>query len=58
MPENWEGNIGRITIEMMLEHIKDIKEHSFYLCGSNEFVIAFSELLKPLGARVKKELWG
>lgn len=44
-PEDWAGNKGRITLEILKDQSKDYNKSTFYLCGSPVFCEAMKHLL-------------
>jgi len=48
IPENWEGEKGRISEEMITKHIPDFLERTFYLSGPSLMIDSYKQLLKTL----------
>lgn len=48
-PIGWQGNIGRLTGEMIKNDIPDFKDRIFYLSGPHAMVTGFEETLKSIG---------
>ncbi len=57
-PEHWKGKTGRLNVSTMLDELNGYKDFVFYICGPVEMVRFFSDELKPLGVKLKRELWG
>lgn len=57
-PPEWYGKVGRLTLNSMTEELDNYKDYVFYICGPIEMVKFFSDELKPLGVKLKRELWG
>ena len=48
---------GRLTIEALLNKVKDINNFEFYVCGPLEFNNHWIEKLKAFGVIPKLEQW-
>ncbi len=48
-PENWSGERGRISKEILEKHISDLKERKFYLSGPNAMVESYDQLIRSMG---------
>lgn len=60
-PENWEGELGRISAEMVKKHADCIPEAVVFICGPTEFAKSMKEIMLSLGAdekKIKIEAWG
>jgi ferredoxin-NADP reductase len=62
-PEDpWQGRRGRITAAWIKEHVHDLPNTVFYVCGPNELVEAMEALvadeLKVPKEQIKTEKWG
>lgn len=51
IPENWQGEKGRITGDLIKENVKDHKERIFYISGPQEMVDGFKKIIKELGVK-------
>ena len=47
--QGWNGNVGRITGEMIQSTMPDYKERLFYISGSHTLVTGVKKVLKKLG---------
>jgi glycine betaine catabolism B len=54
-PENWAGETGRITDEMIIKVVPDYKKRVYYISGPNAMVEGYKSLLTTL-AIPKKQL--
>ncbi len=52
-PQNWQGKIGYITVDMIKETIPDFQERIFYLSGPNAMVNSYKNMLLKLGIQHK-----
>jgi ferredoxin-NADP reductase len=52
-PENWNGEVGYLTKEMLLTHTPDVAERLVYLSGPPGMVAAYENLLRSLGVPKK-----
>ncbi len=60
---NWTGETERINVGKINKYVPDVKERTVYLCGSNQFNSAMTELLKSCGVpadkdHIKHDVWG
>lgn len=61
VPENWEGEQGRVSPEMISKYVKDADKRSWYSCGPLEFVKMIKEYAisqNVLSSNIKVEGWG
>ena len=49
IPENWTGEAGYLTPEIIKKHIPDFNERHYYLSGPNAMVTSYKSLLKNIG---------
>ena len=59
--ENYKGHKGRINDQFLKEHVKEIKDGIFYICGPKLFVEAVAQIILNIGvekSRIKIEKWG
>ncbi len=59
-PENWEGSLGRVDLNLLQKEIKGFEEGLFYICGAPAFVESMMNLLKEAGMtedKIKHEDW-
>lgn len=49
IPQNWNGEVGRITPDMIKKEIPDYNSRIFYLSGPHAMVNAFETVLKSMG---------
>lgn len=47
--EDWKGEKGRISNDMIRKYIKDVEEPIFMIAGGQEFVDAMTDLLAEMG---------
>jgi len=52
-PENWNGEIGYLTKEMLLTYTPDVAERLIYLSGPPGMVAAYENLFRSLGVPKK-----
>jgi ferredoxin-NADP reductase len=60
VPQDWNGEKGRISIEMLRKHNVDFARSHFYFCGPKEFNEAMQKMLeseKVEKERIHKESW-
>lgn len=60
IPAHWNGQIGRITPEMIREEVPDFMERVFYLSGPHAMVTGYEEVLKNMGVparHIKKDFF-
>lgn len=60
VPKEWEGNVGRITPEMIKAEVPDFMERIFYLSGPHPMVTGYEETLKGMGVsetHIKKDFF-
>jgi ferredoxin-NADP reductase len=53
-PAGWDGQVGRITPEMLTKFTPDFRERHFYLSGPNSMVEAYNGLLRKAGVSGRK----
>jgi len=61
VPENWDGETGRINPDMVNKHIPDPAARFWYFCGPVEFVKTIKDYTLNHGVhpqRIKMEGWG
>ena len=51
VPERWNGEVGRITSEIIKKHVPDFAERTFYLSGPNSMVEGYKRLLSGMGVK-------
>jgi len=60
-PEHkWTGPTGRITAELIKEHVKDLDQAVFFICGMPEFSDGMTATLRGLGVagqNIRTERW-
>lgn len=49
LPQNWSGQRGMITKEMIMNEIPDYKDRAFYISGPHGMVSAFERVLAEMG---------
>ncbi|MBP9718953.1 MAG: oxidoreductase [Candidatus Levybacteria bacterium] len=49
LPENWNGEKGRVDAAMIQKYIPDYKERVYYISGPHIMVTAYEDILKNLG---------
>lgn len=59
----WKGETGHLDKEKIFSLVPDVKERVAYLCGSNKFNSAMTEILISLGVKndkehIKHDVWG
>ncbi|MEM0134586.1 MAG: FAD-binding oxidoreductase [Thermoplasmatales archaeon] len=57
----WNGERGRINMQMIKNHVKEFASGTVYLCGGIKFVKDIVEELKSEGIRdeqIKRDIWG
>ncbi|MCL4412217.1 MAG: FAD-binding oxidoreductase [Candidatus Thermoplasmatota archaeon] len=57
----WDGERGRINIEMIKKHALDFKERTFYICGGIKFVRDIVDELTISGIKdgeIRRDIWG
>jgi len=47
--EMWKGHSGRLTRELILEHLTDLDSPTFFLCGPPGFMDSVRQVLRSLG---------
>ena len=52
--ENWHGEIGQITPEMLKKYVPDYDQRTFYISGPHSMVSGFSETLNNIGVHQNK----
>jgi ferredoxin-NADP reductase len=60
-PEGWPGHTGRLDQEMISEQVSGLQDGLSFLCGTNGFVEAASQLLLNAGVpaqRIRTERFG
>lgn len=50
-PTTWHGEKGRITADMIKDHVADCDKRRFYLSGPNSMVQGYKELLNKMGIK-------
>ncbi len=60
---DWTEETERIDVAKINKYVPDVKERTAYLCGSNQFNSAMTDLLKSCGMpadkdHIKHEVWG
>lgn len=53
IPQDWTGEIGRVTPEMIVRRIPDYKTRVFYISGPQPMVKSYQEILKSTGVSTK-----
>ena len=59
--DDWQGNKGHLSRELILENIADLHASTFFLCGPQGFMDAARELLKSVAvdeSRIHQESFG
>ncbi|WP_039017771.1 FAD-dependent oxidoreductase [Halocynthiibacter namhaensis] len=46
---DWDGEMGRINVEMLFRHLSDLTQPNYYCVGSGGFVSAMTEILASAG---------
>lgn len=54
IPQNWQGEKGRIDATMIAREVPDFKERTFYLSGPHAMVTAYEEILSDMGIPKKQ----
>lgn len=54
IPADWNGNVGRVDMKMILREVPDFMERIFYLSGPYSMVTACEEMLKRMGVHKKQ----
>lgn len=49
IPQNWNGEKGRVTEELIKKHVQDFTTRTFYLSGPNAMVDNYKKLLRVMG---------
>lgn len=60
IPQNWEGERGRITSEIIMRQISDWQERTYYLSGPHVMVTGFEKTLLEMGvsrSHIKKDFF-
>lgn len=60
IPQTWNGERGRITSEIIMRHIPDWKDRTYYLSGPHIMVTGFEKTLREMGvsrAHIKKDFF-
>ncbi len=52
-PDNWDGEIGYITKDMLLKHVPDVAERIVYISGPPGMVGAYKKLLSNSGVSTR-----
>jgi ferredoxin-NADP reductase len=58
---NWKGHSGRLTEEMVSQHLTDLDSPTFFLCGPKGFMDSAHQILSTLGInedRILQESFG
>jgi len=58
---NWKGHSGRLTEEIVSQHMTDLDSPSFFLCGPKGFMDSAHQILSTLGIsedRILQESFG
>ncbi|MCL5930418.1 MAG: FAD-binding oxidoreductase [Candidatus Thermoplasmatota archaeon] len=58
---NWNGERGRINMQMIKKHVEDFSSSTVYLCGGIRFVKDIVGELESEGiedGRIKRDIWG
>ncbi len=50
-PKDWQGEIGRLTPEMIKKHVPDYKSRIFYLSGPQPMITAYKKLIRDMGVK-------
>ncbi len=48
-PKDWQGELGRLTPEIITKHISDYQQRTFYLSGPEAMVQGYKKLLLRMG---------
>ncbi len=59
--DDWNGEYGRINIDMLNKHLPDLKNRIFYICGGIKFVKDLVQTLTSNGVNdedIKRDIWG
>ncbi len=51
VPSNWQGEVGRISEQMIIDQIRDYKKRLFYISGPHAMVEGFNGTLHKLGVK-------
>jgi ferredoxin-NADP reductase/Na+-transporting NADH:ubiquinone oxidoreductase subunit NqrB len=54
VPSDWQGQVGRVTPEMIMQEVPDYKERIFYLSGPQAMVKGFDKTLRKMGVAGKQ----
>lgn len=60
-PERWEGELGRVTEQLILRTVPDLANGEYLLCGPKAFMHAIRDMLLAHGVdpkRIRQELFG
>lgn len=49
VPENWHGETGFVTSEMIIKYVPDYLERTYYISGPHSMIVAFKRALSKLG---------
>lgn len=52
IPKNWEGEKGRLNIQMLKKYVPDYKDRIFYLSGPHSMVSGFEDVLSQMGVNI------
>ncbi len=58
---SWNGEFGRINIEMLNRYLKNLNNNVFYICGGIKFVKDLVDILIKSGVKdddIKRDIWG
>ena len=59
-PDDWDGETGRVSKEMISKYISSLKDYSAFLCGPVKMNLSLKPILKELGIdekKIKIEAW-
>jgi ferredoxin-NADP reductase len=54
--ESYTGLAGRVTKDLVIEHLSDLDKKMFYICGPTPFNESCAEILKQLGVKERRML--
>lgn len=58
---DWDGDYGRINLDMLNKYLPDLKGRVFYICGGIKFVKDLVDILTGAGINnddIKRDIWG
>lgn len=53
-PRDWDGEVGRLSKEMIKKHVNDFNNYSYYISGPQPMVSAYKTMLKEIGIKGSK----